>query len=331
MTTAVGASAGASAGGMTAGGIEAARAHVRQVVERSGTSFAMGMRILSPRRRDAMYAVYAFCREVDDIADEPGREPDKLRALDAWRDEIDGVFAGRPQRPTGVALVDAIEAFGPPKAEFEAMIDGMEMDAREQMRRPSRDTLDLYCRRVAGAVGLMSLPIFGTGGASAETLAIDLGRALQLTNILRDLDEDAERGRLYLPDEDLAAAGIGAAEADRVLADSRLGAVCRQVAGSARASFTGADRALVDCDRRALRPALLMMGVYDALSCAGWSPPTNGRRAARSCPSPQSSGPACASWDCGDPDGDRPRSRCRHRRPGLCGCPEAPGRRGRGA
>ena len=253
-----------SANGTAVAGMAAARAHVRRVVERSGTSFAIGMRILSRPRREAMYAIYAFCREVDDIADEPGLEPDKLKALDAWRAEIDGVFAGRPQRPTGVALVDAIEAFGPPKAEFEAMIDGMEMDAREQMCRPSWHMLDLYCRRVAGAVGLMSLPIFGTGGASAANLAVSLGRALQLTNILRDLEEDAERGRLYLPDEDLAAAGIDAADASAVLTDERLGAVCRQVAAEAQASFADADRALADCDRRALRPARLMMGVYDA-------------------------------------------------------------------
>ena len=239
--------------------------HARAVVERSGTSFAMGMKVLPPPRRDAMFAIYAFCREVDDIADEPGAVDAKLRDLDCWRHEIDAVFQGAPTTMTGVALAETVDRFAPPQAEFVAMIDGMEMDARETMVGPDWDMLDLYCRRVAGAVGLMSLPVFGTAGADAEHFAVILGRALQLTNILRDVREDAERGRLYLPREALVAAGLDPSAPAAALKRPELASVCRSVAAEARASFDAADRLRNRIDRKAFRPALLMMGVYDAL------------------------------------------------------------------
>ena len=248
--------------GLTA---EAAFDHARTVVERSGTSFAMGMKVLPAPRRDGMFAIYAFCREVDDIADEPGAVDDKLRQLDGWRHEVDLVFQGAPTTKTGVALTETVGRFNPPQAEFVAMIDGMEMDARESMVGADWAKLDLYCRRVAGAVGLMSLPVFGTGGPVAERFAVTLGRALQLTNILRDVQEDAQRGRLYLPRESLVSAGLDPLAPDDALRRPELAVVCRTVAAEARATFDAADRLLNRIDRKAFRPALLMMGVYDAL------------------------------------------------------------------
>ena len=128
----------------------AALAEAREVVARSGTSFHLGMRVLPKARREAMYAIYAFCRAVDDIADEPGAGGDKLAALDAWRGEIENLYQGRPGRPIGRALAGPIADYGLPKAEFLALIDGMEMDAREAIQAPSWDDYRLYCRRVAG-------------------------------------------------------------------------------------------------------------------------------------------------------------------------------------
>ncbi len=257
------------------GDLDAALAHVRRVVEQSGTSFGPGMKILPRPRRDAMYGVYAFCREVDDIADEPGAEVDKLAALAEWRREIDRLYAGRPGRPTTLALAEPVRRYGLPREEFIALIDGMEMDAREQMHGPDSATLTLYCRRVAGAVGLLSIRIFGAGDPAAPDFALALAEALQLTNILRDIAEDAERGRIYLPGDLLARHGIRVADGPAaLLAHPALPAVCTGLAATARARFAEADAALARCNRRRLAPALLMMGIYerylDVLERRGW-------------------------------------------------------------
>ncbi|MBY0423146.1 MAG: squalene/phytoene synthase family protein, partial [Parvularculaceae bacterium] len=182
--------------------IDAAREHARETVKRSGTSFAAGMRILSKPRRDGMYAVYAFCREVDDIADATTDVVEKRLGLAAWRSEIDRVYQGRPQFPTGVALVEPVRAFGLDRQEFILMIEGMEMDAEGPVVAPTMERLLAYTRRVAGSVGMLSMPIFGAPkGEASNRFAQALGDALQLTNILRDVGEDAIIGRLYLPKE----------------------------------------------------------------------------------------------------------------------------------
>jgi len=246
--------------------LAAALAHVERVVRRSGTSFYWAMRLLPPERRAAMYAIYAFCREVDDIADGPGAVAGKLAQLAAWREEVEALFAGRPpRRPTALALLRPVRAFGLPKDELIGVIDGMEMDARELMRAPRLATLELYCRRVAGAVGMLSIRAFGARGPAAPAFAVALGEALQLTNILRDLDEDAERRRLYLPAELLASAGVAARDPQAVLVDPRLSAACEALAERAALRFAEADRLRSPDDRAALRPAVLMMKVYERL------------------------------------------------------------------
>ena len=179
----------------------AAQAHVRAVVIGSGTSFYWGMRLLPAAKRNAMYAIYAFCREVDDVADGDAPVAAKLDQLAGWRREIDALFEGRPSRPTTLALLDPVARFDLPASEFHAMIDGMEMDAKDSMRAPPMSELIRYCRCVAGAVGLLSIRVFGAHGEEVRRGALALGEALQLTNILRDLSEDATRGRLYLPRE----------------------------------------------------------------------------------------------------------------------------------
>ena len=199
---------------------------------------------------------------------------EKLSGLAAWRHEIDALYRGEPARPTTRALAAPMTRYALPREEFLAIIDGMEMDARESLRGPEMETLRLYCRRVAGAVGMLSIRIFGAEEPAAQDFALRLAEALQLTNILRDLDEDAERGRLYLPAELLDKHGIVARDPQVVLGHPALAHVCRDLAALARQRFEQADEALALCDRRSLRPALLMMGIYDdtldRLCARGW-------------------------------------------------------------
>ena len=253
-----------------------ARAHVQAVVGRSGTSFFWAMRLLPEARRNAMFAVYAFCREVDDIADEPAPMAEKRRGLAGWREEIGRLYAGTPRYPTGVALLRPVRDYGLRREDFLALIDGMEMDAVE-IRAPSIAALELYCDRVACAVGRLSVRAFGETAEARDEVAFALGQALQLTNILRDMDEDAERGRLYLPSEHLRAAGIESDEPEAVLAHPGLVSACEALAALAGRRFAEARAALARCDRRAMRPAIVMMHVYrrilEQLMARGWAAP----------------------------------------------------------
>lgn len=260
--------------GHDAGGLDPF-AYTADVVKRSGSSFSLGMRVLPPEQRSAMYAIYAFCREVDDVADGTDTDAVKRAELHEWRVEIDRLYAGHPTRPTTRALVGAVRRFDLPREEFLTIIDGMEMDLGDGLRAPDSATLWVYCRRVAGAAGLLSLHAFGADEPAARTFAVALGEALQLTNILRDIGEDAERGRLYLPGDLLRRHGIDPDDGiQAALAHPALDAACRDLAATARARFAEADRALLHCRRARLRPALLMMGVYeailDALEVRGW-------------------------------------------------------------
>ncbi len=265
--------------------IDAAREHAHEVAARSGSSFLWGIRILPRPRREAMYAIYAFCREVDDIADEAGSTEEKLAALDVWRDEVARLYEGRPRHPTALALLPAVEAYGLPREEFLAVIDGMAMDAREAMVAPSLADFTLYCRRVAGAVGRLSIRTFGACEPEAADLALVLGEALQITNVLRDLDEDAAQGRLYLPAELLDEAGIAVRLPAAVLADPALARVCEALVARARERFARSGELLGACERRSVKPAVLMMEIYrrilDRLEARGWAPPRRRVRVSR--------------------------------------------------
>jgi squalene synthase HpnD len=255
----------------------ALRESIRQRVESAGTSFYWAMRLLSKDRRNGMYAVYAFCREVDDIADDSSTPEHKKAALAAWHSEIDALYAGRPRRLVACALRDPVTRYRLRREDFHTVIDGMEMDAAQDIRAPDLATLDLYCARVASAVGHLSVHVFGDSSAAAHAVAESLGRALQLTNILRDLDEDAQRGRLYLPREMLDRHGIRDTEPTLVLRHPALPAVCRDLAAVAERHFAEADRAMAGCSRRAMRPAAVMGAFYRALLGAllrsGWRDP----------------------------------------------------------
>ncbi|MEO1659318.1 MAG: squalene/phytoene synthase family protein [Pseudomonadota bacterium] len=240
------------------------QAEADAITKASGTSFAAGMKILPKERRDGMHAVYAFCRLVDDIADGPWDAAEKHKALDAWRDEIDALYEGAPRSTVGHALLPHVKAFDLPKDEFLEMINGMAMDADGPIVAPSREELALYTRRVAGSVGVLSIRIFGAYiGPVSDEFALCLGDALQLTNILRDVEEDAEIDRLYLPKELLAAHGIAAPTPAIVANSDKLHEIRADLGKEAKACYDEARRLAVHHRRKDLRPALMMMGAYE--------------------------------------------------------------------
>jgi phytoene synthase len=241
------------------------------------SNFYLAMRILPREQRDGMYAVYAFCRAVDDIADDRVGTRDHRRAeLDRWRRDIASLYAGSPT-PRVADLVEPVRNFHLDYADFIAVIDGMQMDVEADIRAPDLATLDLYCDRVASAVGRLSVRIFGVPGELGPKLAHHLGRALQLTNILRDVDEDADIGRLYLPHEKLVAAGITTTEPHAVLAHPGLASVCGFVASEADRHFAAADAIIKRAPRVSMIAPRLMRDVYhlilQRLRVRGWNAP----------------------------------------------------------
>ena len=230
----------------------------------SGSSFYAAMRILPPEQRDAMFEIYSFCRAVDDIADSSGPRPERVAQLQAWRRDIATLYDGTP--PSALeGLARAVKTFGLRREDFLAVIDGMEMDVVTDIRAPDYATLELYCDRVACAVGRLSVKVFGLPDDLGLALADQLGRALQLTNILRDLDEDAELGRLYLPAEALHEAGITSTDPVAVLAEPRIEWACHALIDRARAHFTKAEDIMARCPARSVRAPRLMGAVYKAI------------------------------------------------------------------
>ena len=242
-----------------------------------GSSFYLAMRILPRAQRDAMFEVYSFCKAVDDIADtEDLTREQRIARLDRWRADLAALYAG--QVPAGrEALSRTIEQFGLRQEDFLAIIDGCEMDARQDIRAPSYETLDLYCDRVASAVGRLSVRVFGLNEEDGRALAHHLGRALQLTNILRDIDEDAGIGRLYLPREALALAQIESNDPHTVAASPNLATACAYVVGRARNHFKEADAIMARNPRRLVKAPRLMEKAYrkmlDGMIARGWARP----------------------------------------------------------
>lgn len=242
----------------------------------AGSSFYAGMRILPKDKRQAMYDVYAFCREVDDIADGDAHQNDPAGAMQRWRDDVDAIYAGRPAGQAAF-LAPHVARYGLRRDDFLAVIDGMEMDLRGPVVAPDAATLDLYCDRVASAVGRLSVRIFGVEEKAGVALAHHLGRALQLTNILRDIDEDAALGRLYLPREALLAAGMTELTPQAAVAHPRLAEACAPLLAQAHAHFTAARKIMDDAPRAAVKAPRLMAAAYAdvlaRLEKRGFAPP----------------------------------------------------------
>jgi phytoene synthase len=242
----------------------------------SGSSFYTAMRILPRAQREAMFEIYSFCRLVDDVADSSAPRAERTQQLAQWRSNIEAIYSGRPP-PELAGLAHAAHEFALRKVDFLAVIDGMEMDAAQDIRAPDWTMLERYCDCVASAVGRLSVRVFGLNETDGVALAHHLGRALQLTNILRDLDEDAEIGRLYLPREALRDAGIEGDDPNTVLASAALPRVCEAVVARARRHFREADAIMARSPRRVVRAPRIMDEVYRAMLegmvARGWAPP----------------------------------------------------------
>src|SRR3989440_6834366 len=234
------------------------------------------MRIMPRAEREAMLVIDAFCRKVDEIADESGPRDVRIDQLRLWRSDIDALYQGSSVSRAR-SLAAPIKAFKLRREDFQAVIDGMEMDIVADIRAPDWNKLDLYCDRVASAVGRLCVRVFGMEEKAGIALAHHLGRALQLTNILRDIDEDAAIGRLYLPREGLQAANILTSDPQAVMAHPRLGEACEQVVARARAHFAEADRVMKKCARNTVRAPRIMSAAYQAilrkLVKRGWAGP----------------------------------------------------------
>jgi squalene synthase HpnD len=248
------------------------------------SSFYLGMRILPPAQRQAMYEIYSFCRAVDDIADGDAPRAERIKALALWRKNIDALYTGHVVAGLE-GLAHSIKGFSLRREDFLAVIDGMEMDAVADIRAPDMQTLDLYCDRVASAVGRLSVRVFGMQEDDGILLAHHLGRALQLTNILRDIDEDAELGRLYLPREALQRADIHNDDPRATASNPALGRACEFLLERARHHFAEADKIMSRTPRRLVRAPRIMERAYrrmlSDMVARGWNEPRRRVRVSR--------------------------------------------------
>jgi 15-cis-phytoene synthase len=249
------------------------REYCSQLTRKSRSNFYYSFLFLSKEKREAMYAVYAFCRSVDDVADGSAPLREKQTLLDEWRRELDRCYDGNPQHPITVQLARSIRRFPIPKEHFEELITGVEMDLIHS-RYPTFHELYEYCYRVAGVVGLMCIEIFGYRNPKAKDYAVNLGLALQLTNIIRDLKVDAERGRIYLPQDELARFGYHEDELLRGAYTPAFFELIRFVGSRARQYFHNARQLLAAEDRRSLFAAEIMGAIYyrllDTIEASGY-------------------------------------------------------------
>ena len=231
---------------------------------KSGSSFYYSFMFLPPEQRQAITALYAFCREVDDVVDECHDVSLAQIKLEWWRQEVERIFTGTPTHPVGFALQDVLTRFKLPQEQLLEIIDGMAMDL-SQTRYLDFKGLQLYCYRVASVVGLLSAEIFGHEHRQTLKYAHDLGLALQLTNIIRDVGEDARRGRIYLPIEDLQRFGVPAKD----ILEARYSDAFRELmvfqAERAEHFYEQALAQLPAGDRKAQRPGLVMAAIYRTL------------------------------------------------------------------
>jgi len=238
--------------------------YCEQKTAQSGSSFYYSFRFLSPERRRAITALYAFCREVDDVVDEVSDAAVARTKLLWWRKEIAAVFEARPQHPVAQALVPVVASYGLPQSHFETVIDGMTMDL-DYNRYPNFSALETYCDRVAGIVGVMCAQIFGYEDARTCDYARELGIAFQLTNIIRDVGDDLRRGRVYLPQDELQAFGVSMADLTHRRMTPAFQALMKHQAQRARSRYDKALATLPRVDKRAQRSGLIMAAIYRAL------------------------------------------------------------------
>jgi phytoene synthase len=238
--------------------------YCQQKTARSGSSFYYSFLFLPPDRRRAITALYAFCREVDDVVDEVSDPTLARTKLAWWRSEVSATFMGAPQHPVALALKPVVAQYRLPEEHFQTVIDGMAMDL-DRSRYFDFTELERYCHCVAGVVGLMSAEIFGYVNPATRQYARDLGIAFQLTNIIRDVGEDARRGRIYLPQDELTAHGVTASAILKAESGDGLISLIRDQVARARRWYAQAFDALAPEDRVPQRPGIIMAAIYRTL------------------------------------------------------------------
>jgi phytoene synthase len=233
-------------------------------VKQSGSSFTSSFRILSPERREAMTVLYAYCREVDDVVDECSDANVARTTLNWWRNEVVAIYDGKPTHPVCQALIPVVQRFKLPQEHLLEIIDGMEMDL-DQPRYADFKSLQLYCYRVASVVGLLSAEIFGYTDRETLKYAHDLGIAFQLTNIIRDVGEDARRNRIYLPMDEMQQFGVTAADILNARESDNFQKLMAFQIERARRYYQQAFDHLPATDRKAQRAGLIMAAIYRAV------------------------------------------------------------------
>lgn len=235
--------------------------HVEQLTRQSNTNFYCSFLFLPKAKREALFTIYAYCRHTDNIVDEIADPGEARRALDAWRVELDACFEGHPSHPITQALSEINRTYAISKKRFEELIDGCEMDL-ERKRYATFAELERYCYHVAGAVGLMCLNVFGSAAPRIHEYAVNLGAALQLTNIMRDVSEDARIGRIYLPAEEMERFGYSEEELMRNAYTPAFVDLMRFQAERAHGYYREAAACFEPRDRHLLYPAEIMRDIY---------------------------------------------------------------------
>jgi len=229
----------------------------------SGSSFYYSFMFLPGDKRRAITALYAFCREVDDVVDECSDEQVARTTLNWWRSQVAEIYGGNPQHPVAQALVPVVQQFNLSREHLLEIIDGMEMDL-QQARYPDFKSLQLYCYRVASVVGLLAAEIFGYTDRRTQKYAHDLGIAFQLTNIIRDVGEDARRNRIYLPMDELQQFGVTAAEILNTKESENFHKLMAFQVDRAQRYYRQALEHLPEVDRKSQRTGLIMAAIYRA-------------------------------------------------------------------
>lgn len=244
--------------------LDAAYRHCAEVVRNSGSSFAAAFWMLPRPRRRALHAIYAFCRLADDIADDPQVHGDRERLLERWREELAAAYSGHAEHPVGIALADTVRRFRLPQEVFLDLLRGVESDLRGETIETFAD-LERYCYRVASTVGLLLVRVLEARHPDALEYARQMGIAVQLTNVLRDVGEDAASGRIYLAREDLVRMGVHPASLREGKMTEEIRLLLALYAERARIRYESAARLLPAEDRRLLRPAEAMGRIYRTL------------------------------------------------------------------
>ena len=238
---------------------------VEKIVLNSASSFYWGMNLLKKDQRRAMFSIYSFCRIVDDIADSEGVKSKKINSLSDWKKKVDNIYIKKTDGYITRELKIAIEKYGLIKTDFIAIIDGMKMDIGKKIVYPSQNELDVYCDRVAGAVGCLSMKVFEINHKNSREYAKSLGRAFQYTNILRDIKEDCSMGRCYIPIDIIEKSGLNKKKPELLVERSDLKEICQEFINKTQEYYLLAEKLSLEFERNKLKAPKLMKNMYESV------------------------------------------------------------------